>query len=110
MRAPKASHIDSLIGFAVTHFRIFQVFGIFFVASAWLLNSVMTLHSIWGSNTLLQAKPKRTDDFYAYHGLHQGQVIEDTQAMRAVPTRYQDVESGKTTPIKRYMAEYSNGA
>jgi hypothetical protein len=96
--------------FVLAAVRIFQVFGIFFVASAWLLNIVMTLYSIWGSNTLLQPKPKRTDDFYAYHGLHQGEVIEDTQAMRDVPARYREIENGKMTPIKRYMTEYSNGA
>jgi hypothetical protein len=99
-----------LLTFVLVAVRIFQVFGIFFVASAWLLNMVMTLYSIWGSNTLLQPKPKRTDDFYAYHGLHQGEVIEDTQAMRDVPARYREIENGKMTPIKRYMTEYSNGA
>lgn len=90
--------------------RIFQVFGIFFVALAWLLNIVMTLYSILGSNTLLQPKPRRTVDFLAYHGLHQGEVIEDTQDMRNIPARYQEIENGQKTPLKRYMTEYSNGA
>lgn len=92
------------------HLRAFQVFGICFVACAWLLNIVMTLYSV-KNKTLLRPKSKRIEDFYSYHGLHQGEVFEDGNAanIQRIQARRQDIENGET-PAKRYMQEFSNGA
>lgn len=73
----------------------------------------MTLYSIWGSKSLLRPKAKRTEDFYSYHGLHQGEVFDDGNNVNVniqrIRTRQHDIENG-TTPIKRYVQEFSNGA
>jgi hypothetical protein len=90
--------------------RGFQVFGIVFVACAWALNMFMTLHSILVSKTLLQPKPKRTEDFCNYHGLHQGGVVEDAHICRPVQAGDRDLETGSNIPVKRYEKEFSNGA
>jgi hypothetical protein len=83
------------------------------VACAWLLNIVMTIYSIFGSKTLLRPKAKLADreDFYAYHGLHQGEVFEDRKNVdaRSIHARQQDIENGKAVE-KRYMQDFSNGA
>lgn len=69
----------------------------------------MTIYSIFGSKTLLRPRAKLADreDFYSYHGLHQGEVFEDRA--RSIHARQQDIENGKAVE-KRYMQEFSNGA
>jgi hypothetical protein len=73
----------------------------------------MTIYSIFGSKTLLRPKAKLADreDFYAYHGLHQGEVFEDRKNVdaRSIHARQQDIENGKAVE-KRYMQDFSNGA
>ncbi|KAJ9091037.1 hypothetical protein QFC19_009274 [Naganishia cerealis] len=65
--------------------------------------------NVFGSKTLLQPRKKRSEDFRAYHGLHQGEVIEDAHACRRIQAQERDLEQGNV-PIKRYIQEHSQGA
>lgn len=89
--------------------RVLQVFGIFWVASAWCLNMPMTIYKILGTKTLIQPRSKKSQDFRAFHGLHQGEVIADAQACRRIQAEERDLEKGNV-PIKRYLRESSRGA
>jgi hypothetical protein len=88
---------------------VLQVFGIFWVTSAWCLNFPMTLYKILVTKTLIQPRGKRSEDFRSYHGLHQGEVIADAQACRRIQAKERDLEKGNV-PIKRYIQKPSRGA